>query len=520
MTTGTARTESAHCAATRTRFSTMATYDSRTPAPTTPAPTLERRTLLRAGGLLGAAGITGTAALHPTPAHGEGPPAQWLRPDDPGYEESLARFNISITHHPEAVVLAHHPRHVQEAVRYADRHDLPVAVMATGHQASVPFDDGIVVSTAGMDGVRIDRHRSSTTVGPGVRWDKLAERAGPHGLAGLAGSSGSVGVVGYTLGGGLSPAIGRLHGYAADHVSRLDIVTADGELRSASPECEEDLFWAARGGKGNFGIVTSMDLGLFEVPTLYAGALLFAAEAAEDVLPTWRDWAAQAPEEISTSAAFVQVPPDAPLPEPVRGRLVVSVRVSYEGDASMGEQLVAPLRAAAPVLADSVAEIPFTDWGRIHSDPTGPLPAYERTTLLGELPDEAISAMIALAGAESGSPMSLVEVRQLGGALAREPEVGNAVGRRAAAFTFFTIGVAPPEAVEDVRAYGERLIGSMEAWSTGGSYINFLSSDESDPEHVRSAYVPEIYDRLVEVKTEVDGGNMFRLTHNIPPAAG
>ncbi|GAA1490734.1 FAD-binding oxidoreductase [Brachybacterium sacelli] len=487
-------------------------------SPTTPA--LRRRTLLRAGGILGAAGTAGAAALHAAPALAEGPPAHWLRPGDPGYEESMARFNVSITHRPEAVVLAQHSSHVQEAVRYADGQDLPVAVMATGHQASVPFDDGILVSTAGMDGVRIDPRRSTAGVGPGVRWSEVAEKAAHHGLAGLAGSSGSVGVVGYTLGGGLSPALGRLHGYAADHVEGFDIVTADGELRRATPECEEDLFWAARGGKGNFGIVTSMDFGLFAVPTLYAGALMFSAEAAEDVLPAWRDWAAEAPEEVTTSAAFVQVPPDAPLPEPVRGKRVVSLRVSYDGDAADGRRLVDPLREVAPVLVDSVAEIPFTDWGAIHNDPEGPLPAYERTTLLAELPDEALQAIINLAGAESESPMSLVEVRQLGGALAREPEVGNAVGHREAAYTFFTIGVAPPEQVEDVRSYGERLIGSMVAWSTGGAYVNFLSSDESDPEDVRDAYVPEIYDRLVGVKTAVDGSNMFRLTHNIPPAVG
>ncbi|WP_226985789.1 FAD-binding oxidoreductase [Brachybacterium sp. FME24] len=489
-------------------------------APTAPTtPTLGRRNLLRAGGILGVAGsVSAAAALQAPPAGAEGPPAHWLRPGDPGYEESLARFNVSITHRPEAVVLAHHSHHVQDAVRYAGRQDLPVAVMATGHQASVPFDGGIVVNTAGMDRVRIDRHRSAARVGPGVRWGEVAERAAHHGLAGLAGSSPSVGVVGYTLGGGLSPAIGRRHGYAADHVDRFEIVTADGELRQATPECEEDLFWAARGGKGNFGIVTSMDFGLFPVPTLYAGALLFAAETAQDVLPVWRDWAAEAPEKITTSAAFVQVPPDAPLPEPVRGKLVVSLRVSYDGEAHEGERLVAPLREVAPVLSDSVAEIPFTEWDRIHSDPEGPIPAYERTTLLAELPDEALSAIINLAGAESESPMSLVEVRQLGGALAREPDGGNAVGHREAAFTFFTIGVAPPEQVEDVRAYGTRLIGAMEAWSTGGSYVNFLSSDEAGPEAVRRAYIPETYERLASVKSHVDGRNMFRLTHNIPPA--
>lgn len=480
--------------------------------------TLGRRTLLRAGGVLGAGGITGAAAMHSSPAHGEGPPAQWLRPGDPGYEEALTRFNVSVTHRPEAVVVAHQAQHVQHAVRYAGRHELPVAVMATGHQASVPFDPGIVVSTAAMDDVRVDPRSGSARVGPGVRWGDLAERASDHGLAGLAGSSTSVGVVGYTLGGGLSPALGRRHGYAADHVSRMQIVTADGELREVSPEREPDLFWAARGGKGNFGIVTSMDFGLFPVRTLYAGALMFAAEAAEDVLPAWRDWAAQSPEEVTTSAAFVQVPPDAPLPDPVRGQLVVSLRVSYVGDPADGKRLVDPLREVAPALVDSVAEIPFTDWGGIHNDPEGPLPAYERTTLLADLPDEALQAIINLAGAGSKSPMSLVEVRQLGGALAREPDGGNAVGHREAAFTFFTIGVAPPEQVEDVRAYGARLIGSMEAWSTGGSYVNFMSSDEADPEAVRRAYIPETYERLASIKSRLDNENMFRLTHNIPPA--
>lgn len=475
---------------------------------------IDRRTLLRAGGVLGAAGALGTAG---TPAYGIGRPDDWLYPGDEGYEGAVAGFNTTVTRRPEAVILARDSRDVQRAVRYAGRHDLPVCVMSTGHQASVSFDGGILVSTAAMDRVRVDRRSSSVRVGPGAQWGPIAEAAAPHGLAGLVGSSVSVGAVGYTLGGGLSPTFGRLHGYAADHVSRFEIVTADGELRVATPEHEQDLFWAARGGKGNFGIVTSLDFGLFAVRTLYAGAILYPAEAAADVLPAWRDWASEVPESVTTSAAFLRIPPDAPLPEPVRGRLVVSLRVSFVGDAKEGAGLLAPLRAAAPALLDTVEEMPFTDWDLIHSDPEGPIPAYERTSLLSGLPDAALETMIDLAGAGSGSPMSLVEVRQLGGALAREPEVPSAVGHRDAAFTFFTIGLAPPERVEEVRAYAASLIEAMEPWSTGGAYVNFLSGDEADPADVRRAYSPDVYERLVSVKSDVDGRNMFRLTHNIPP---
>lgn len=475
---------------------------------------IDRRTLLRVGGVLGAAGALSSFS---NPTFGSGRPDHWLHPGDEGYDAAVSGFNTTVTRRPEAVVLARNAQDVQQAVRYAAREDLPVCVMATGHQASVSFEGGILVATGGMDTVRLDEHSSSVRVGAGAQWGPIAEAAAAHGLAGLAGSSVSVGAVGYTLGGGLSPTFGRLHGYAADHVSRFEIVTADGELRVATPEQEQDLFWAARGGKGNFGIVTSLDFGLFPVRTLYAGAIMYPAEAAGEVLPAWRDWAAEVPESVTTSAAFVQVPPDAPLPDDVRGRRVVSVRVSYVGDAGEGARLVAPLRDAGPVLLDSVDEMPFTDWDSIHSDPEGPIPAYERTSLLGELPDPALEMMIELAGADSGSPMDLVEVRQLGGAMSRQPEVPSAVGHRDAAFTFFTIGLAPPGQVEEVRAHGTLLVEAMEAWGTGGAYVNFLSSDEADPADVRRAYAPEVYERLVSVKSDVDSDNMFRLTHNIPP---
>ncbi|MFW6599533.1 FAD-binding oxidoreductase [Propionibacteriaceae bacterium Y2011] len=493
-----------------------ATYGSTTDSTSARPGEVRRRTLL-AGGALGAAGaLTGLVGATPPAAHGR-PHRNWFRPGEPEYEAAVTGFNVTVTRRPEFVVVARHAHDVQGAVRYAHRHDLPVCVMSTGHQASVSFEGGILVSTAAMERIHVHPHTATARVGPGVNWAEVTDVSSRFGLAGLAGSSGSVGVVGYTLGGGLSPALGRLHGWAADHVSRMEIVTADGELRVATPEHETELFWAARGGKGNFGIVTSLDFGLFPVRRLYGGAIMYPVAAAPDVLPVWRDWAATAPETVTTSMAILQLPPDPSVPEPVRGKHVVSVRVSFVGDPVEGAALVAPLRAAAPALLDSVAEMPFTDWGIIHSDPSGPLPGYERTGFLAELPDEALQTMINLAGADSGSPMSLVEVRQLGGALADAPEVPSAVGHRDAAFNFFTIGVAPPEEVAEVRAYGARLVDAMEPWATGGAYINFLSTDEVDPADVRRAYDTDDYPRLASIKAGVDSRNMFRLTHNIPP---
>lgn len=479
---------------------------------------MPRRTLLRAGGVLGAVGALSAASARPAAAAGQrSRHHHWLRPGEDGYEDAVSGFNVSVSRRPEAVVPARDARDVQDAVRYANRHDLPVAVMATGHQASVSFRGGILVSTAALESIRVDPLERTARVGAGVRWGAAVEQASKFGLGALAGSSGSVGVVGYTLGGGLSPALGRRYGYAADHVSRFDMVTADGEFRRVTPDAEPDLFWAALGGKGNFGIVTAMEFGLFPARTLYAGALLYAAEAADEVLPVWRDWAASMPETMTTSAAFVQIPRDADVPDEVRGRLVLSVRVSFLGKPAAGAALVRRVRGAGRVLLDTVKQIPFTDWGQIHSDPKGPANAYERTGLLDRLPDRALEKFVEIGGVKSGSPMSLTEIRQLGGALSRQPDVPNAVGHRDAGYTLFTIGVVPPGQVGEVRAYGARLIREMRPWSTGGAYVNFMSSDEAEPRDVRRAYAPDIYRRLARVKRDVDARNMFRLTHNIPP---
>jgi FAD/FMN-containing dehydrogenase len=271
----------------------------------------------------------------------------------------------------------------------------------------------------------------------------VIHEAAVFGLAPLNGSAHLVGVVGYTLGGGIGP-LARAFGYAADRVRQIDVVTADGRLRQLSERSETDLFWALRGGKGNFGVVTSLEFDLVPVARLYGGGLFYPGESAAEVLHAFQEWTADVPEEMTSSVALIRFPELPDVPEPVRGRFVVHVRVAYAGSADEGVRLVRPLRAAAPLILDTVADMPYTDVASIHGDPTEPLPAYERSRMLAEFGPDAVDALLALAGPDSGCPLMLVEVRHLGGALSRTPPVPNAVGNRDAAFHCLAVTVAPP----------------------------------------------------------------------------
>ncbi|WP_433221356.1 FAD-binding oxidoreductase [Dactylosporangium sp. CS-047395] len=393
-----------------------------------------------------------------------------------------------------------------------------MGVITTGHQHSVPVDGGLMISTRAMQQVLINAEQRTARVEAGVRWGQVVPKAAKAGLAPLNGSTGGVGVVGYTVGGGLSPTLGRALGYADDHVTSLDVVTADGQLRTATATTEKDLFFAVRGGKSNFGIVTAVEFRLFPVQTLYAGNLFFPGELAKDVLNAYRTWVATVPEAMSSSVALMRIPPLPSAPEPLRGRFVVTVRIAYAGSALTGADLVKPLRAIGPMVLDTVTEIPYTDFASIHADPVDPVPAYERTALLRELSAATVDELVAVAGPGAAVPLTMVELRHLGGALARPPAVPNAVSNRDAAFTLFTAGVGAPADTAAITRQQDELIRRMRPWSTGQTYLNFLSSADATAEQVRTAFIPETYNRLVQLKQQYDPTNMFRLNHNIKPA--
>ncbi|MEU0486118.1 FAD-binding oxidoreductase [Streptosporangium sp. NPDC006013] len=440
-----------------------------------------------------------------------------LLPGQDGYDRERAGFNQAVDHHPALVVGAAEAADVQAAVGFAVEHGLPLAVQATGHGASIPADGALLISTRRMDGVRIDPRRRSARIEAGVRWQQVIERAAEVGLAPLNGSSPLVGAVSYTLGGGL-PVLGRTHGWAADHVRGIEVVTADGRLRTATPDRYGDLFWALRGGKGNFGVVTSLEIGLVAVSRLYGGGLYFPGEAAGGVLHAWRRWTASVPEELTSSVALLRLPDLPDLPAPLRGRFVVHVRIAYLGSAARGEELLRPLREIGGRIADTVGDMPYRAVAAIHADPTEPTPYHERSMMLRELPGPAVDTLLELAGPGADCPIDMVELRHLGGALARTPEVPNATGNRAAAYSLSAVSPAGPQQTDEVTGYPELLLQRMTPWSTGRSFLNFLGGPDTAGQ-VRDAYAPEDWARLTGIKAVYDPDNLFRINHNIPPTS-
>jgi len=438
-----------------------------------------------------------------------------LLPGDEGYEPETHAWNLALSQRPALVVAATSAADVRAAVRFADRHDRPVAVLATGHGALVPADGAVLINTRRMNGITIDAAARTAEVGAGVEWQQVVDAAAGAGLAPLAGSSPNVGVVGYTLGGGLSPTLGRRYGWAADHVVSIEVVTPDGELRVADATHEPELFWALRGGKANFGVVTAVRFALVPLTRLYGGGLFFDGEHVTAVLDEYRRLAAAAPDELTVSFAFLRLPDLPFVPPPLRERFSLHVRVSYLGSAQDGERLVAGLRAAAPALLDTLAEMPFTAIAAIHADPVDPLPTYERSALLADLPAEAVAALVEAAGPAVATPLLMVEIRQLGGALGRPPAVANAVSHREARFQVFAAAVGAPGQGDVFQPAIDGLIGALRPWTTGGTQPNFLSAYDTDPRHVRTGWDPRTYERLVRAKQTYDPRNLFRVNHNI-----
>ena len=427
---------------------------------------------------------------------------------DPRVAEELAPFNLTFTPSPAITVGATSAHEVAAAVRWAGDHGRPVAVVATGHGLHSDLSGALAVSTRRMCDVTIDPHARTARVGAGARWAQVIEAAAPHGLAPLNGSSSSVGVVGYTLGGGVGP-MGRRFGFAADHVRRVQLVTVDGAIREVDAASDPELFWAIRGGKGNFGIVTELEFDLVPVTTLYAGGIFFPASACADVLHTYRQWVHTLPEDATSSVALLRLPPDPALPEPLRGQFAVHLRFAHLDSSSgaEGEQLLAPMRAVAAPLMDLVGVMPYAAVDSIHMDPTEPMPVWERGAGLRELPAAAVDALLTVAGPDVDVPLIMVELRQLGGALARPAAVPNAVAGRDAAFSLFAIGPMAGPLTEVVPAVTQSVVDALEPWASRGGLLNFQGV--ADPARVSSLWSDADRARLLAVKQRVDPAGIF-----------
>jgi hypothetical protein len=438
-----------------------------------------------------------------------------VAPGDSSWDESRRAWNLAVDQRPAAVALVETAGDVIDVIAFAREHGLQVAPQGTGHNAPPlgPLDGTILLKTERMRGVSIGAAERRARVEAGVLWTEATAAAAKHGLTALAGSSPDVGVVGYSLGGGISW-LGRKYGLAANSVTAIELVTADGRYVRADRETEPDLFWALRGGGGSFGVVTALEFRLYPLTEVYGGVLFYPIERAPEVLHTWRAWTKTAPDELTSVGRLLQFPPIPDIPEPLRGNAFVVVEAVYAGDAETGAELVEPFRDLGPVL-DTVALMPTTELQKVHMDPEHPVPGAGDGMLLPDLTPEALDALLAAAGPGSGSPLFSVEVRHLGGALARESAEHGAVGAFDAGYAVFAVGIAP---TPELHAVSERYVAStlraLAPWDAGRSYLNFAESRTGGGKH----WAATAYRRLRRIKAQVDPGDVIRSNHPVAPA--
>ena len=391
-------------------------------------------------------------------------------------------WDRSAASHPAAVVMATSAADVVAAVTFARANGLRVAVRATGHGAVPVGDDVLLVHTARMTELEINGTDRWARAGAGVLWQQVLDAACPAGLAPLCGSAPGVGVVGFLTGGGLGP-FARTYGMSSDHVRAFDVVTGDGQLRHATSTEHEDLFWGLRGGKATLGIVTAVEFDLPELAEFYGGAVWFAGQDAARVLAAWRRMASHLPEQGTTSAAIMNLPPLPQLPPTIAGRQTVSIRFAWTADPEVGRRYLDEVRAAATPLIDGVRVMPYADLACIHADPVVPMPVRSCSALLDDLPEQGLAALIGAVG-ERG-PHTIVELRALGGAIARPPRHRSAVCHRDAAYQLFLSG-APTADANVISAHTQRVLAALAPWTRAGLMPNFAASD--DPESIARCY--------------------------------
>ncbi|MFF4595115.1 FAD-binding oxidoreductase [Amycolatopsis sp. NPDC001319] len=418
-------------------------------------------------------------------------------PGDVGYDRERAGFDRALDHRPEVVVAAGAESDVVAGVRFAAEHGLAVDVQATGHGAHRSMGGGLLVTTRSLNRVEVDPRRQVARVSAGATAGDVLAATAAHGLTAPVGSAPGVGFVSYSLGGGLGM-LGRRHGYAADHVRRLEVVTADGRELTVTGEQHPELFWALRGGGGNLAAVTALETRLVPLPELYGGGLFFTAERAPVVIERFRSSLATAPRELSLSLAFLAFPDVPGVPEPLRGRFCCHLRVAYLGAADAGRRFVEPLITAGPFL-DTVRTMPLTDLGSIHADPVGPMPVdSESVALTGEDALEVVPSLV-----DPHAPFML-ELRHLGGALADRPAIANAVGHRAARLNLFTSAYPGTTPGSQAHVYD-----AVSEWSVGGPLRTFLPTSHVD---ASSCYEPATATELARLKEVWDPGDVFSFT--------
>jgi FAD/FMN-containing dehydrogenase len=448
---------------------------------------------------------------------GESLRGELLLPTSPGYDTARSIWNGAIDRHPAGIARCTGVADVVAAVRFAGARDLVVAVRSGGHGVGghALCDDGLVIDLSPVKGIRVDPATRSARAEAGVLWGELDRETQHFGLATVGGIVTHTGIAGLTLGGGIGW-LTRKHGATVDNLLSADVVTAEGEFLTASEEENSDLFWAIRGGGGNFGIVTSFVYRLHPVgPTVLAGPVFHALEDAPEVLRFYREFIAAAPDELTTIFDLSVAPPVPFLPERVHGKPILMMGACYAGSPDEGAEVVRPLKQFGRPIADLLEPKPYTGLQSMF-DPLVPhgWHRYWKSVELPPLTDDAIDTLVEKASAFT-SPKSYCIVFQLGGALARVGEDATAFSQRGAAHNVNINAVWTEDDTDAERhiAWAQDFFDAMQPHAGGRVYLNFLGEEGGN--RVRQAYGARNYERLVELKRVYDPSNFFRLNQNI-----
>ena len=394
-------------------------------------------------------------------------------PADSTWEQVRTPWNVHVEQRPMAVLEVHDTDDVIAAVRWATQQGVQVTAQPVGHGANYPLDGTVILRTRGLRSIEVDVRRRTAWVGAGVKAGELLAELDGTGLTFLAGSSPDPTVVGLTITGGISW-FGRKYGLGADSIVTVELVDGLGRLRRASATENPQLFWALRGGGGDFGIITRMEVALHPAPELYGGRLLWPIEQMGEVLRTFAQVTSSAPEELTIWFHSYQFPPFPEVPEPIRGQAFASIAVVFLGSREDAEAALAPFRDIAGLAMDLMGEVPLSELGSVADEPTDPTPGIHRSHLLTHLDEDAIAALVATVGPGSGSPLPVFQIRHLGGAFAHDVRDGGAHGPVTEPYSLFALGIPMgPEVLEVIDRYFGRISAAVDHLNSGRTLLNF-----------------------------------------------
>lgn len=436
-------------------------------------------------------------------------------PGDPGYDHERMPWNVAVSQRPAAVAIPRDASDVSAIVRATTAAGLRVAPQSTGHNAgplaAQGLDDVVVVRTSAMTEVSLSADGKTMRVGGGTVWLPAVEAAAQAGKAVLHGSSPDVGIAGYSLGGGIGWYARKL-GLASNSLTAVELVIGDGTLVRASAEENPELFWAVRGGGGNFGVVTALEFSTYDIETAYAGMMIWDISQAEDVLRRWTQWAPGAPDEVTTAIRLMNLPPLPELPDLIRGRSIVVVDGAVLDTDERAAEILADLRALNPE-TDTFGRVPASSLVRLHMDPEGPTPAVSESSMLPGFGEAELAAFLESAGPDSGTSLLMAELRQLGGALGRPHAGGGALDKLDAQFAVFACAIAAtPEMAAQGHADAVRFTSALAPFSNGRSYLNFAEGVTD----TKTAYAEDRWVQLKGIRSAVDPHGTFMANHPIP----